>query len=73
MVVPFEDNKYNTKEIYTFGLFSRICVWVVTGYVIPFVTYIALHYFMNILHQPCCILNKENELPCIQISKCYAC
>ena len=21
MVVPFEDNKYNTKEIYVFGLF----------------------------------------------------
>ena len=73
MVVPFEDNKYNTKEIYLFGVFCtymclncyRLCEPIYHIY------HTALLY--DFLQQPCCILNMETELPCIRISKCYAC
>ena len=73
MVVPFEDNKYNIKEIYLFGVFS---------------TYMSLNYYRlceptyhlyrtallyDLMQQHYCILKTEIELPYIQISKWYAC
>ena len=63
MVVPFEDNKYNTKEIYLFEVFcTYMCL---NCYKLCEPIYLIYHtpWLYDFLQQPCCILNMEIELP----------
>ena len=61
MVVPFEDNKCNTKEIYLFGVFCMYTCLNCYRLFEPIYHIYPTALLYDSLQQPCCILNMETE------------
>ena len=67
LLVPFEDNKCNTKGIDLFGVF---CTYMsLNCYRLYEPIYHVYHtaFLYDFLQQPCCILNMEIELQSVSV------